>query len=180
MLSTYYCDQPLLAAIGSIAAESAYLERFIESMLYRLTKLSREVGRPLVEKGMLDAKLTALQEVSRAKLKRRPKRMKRLDSIISRLRTSNTDRGIAIHGVWIHEVTWAPGLIGMPTFGPPRASKRKGTHPDATMRAERAMKLATEIYDGHKELHDFAKETWPLLFPPPVPLSGQPPLPHQP
>lgn len=174
-LSTYYCDEKLLAAIGSIVLESAYLERYIETMLYRLTRLSRPLGHPLIEKGMMDAKLEALKEICRSKLARRPKHFAELSDIISDLRQNNTDRSIAVHGVWTPEVTYKPGLFGEAVFGPPRASKRKGHQGDAIMTAARAMELAKDISDGHSALHAFSKRTWRRLFPGPMPI--RPPLP---
>lgn len=164
MLSTLYCDSKLQAAIGSIAVESAYLERYIETMLYALTKISRDIGQPMIEGTMIGSKLDLLLHVGKVKLAKRPKRLKQFCDLMSRIKQANTDRTIAIHGVWQPEIQNWLRAYAMMDFGKPVATKR-GKGQDTKMSAERAMKIAGEISELHYELHDFAEQTWRTVFP---------------
>jgi len=163
MISTSACDEKLLAAIGSIAAESAYLERDIETMLYKLTKLPREIGQSIIEKPMMDAKTDLLRAVATAKLKRRPKKVQRLEELVSKIKHCNTDRVTAIHGIWTRQITRSPS--GGRQFGPASATKRTKGGSERNLPASRAQKVALDISEAHWDLYDFAEETWPRLFP---------------
>src|SRR5947207_15204999 len=107
-------------------------------MLYKLTKLWREIGQSLIERGMIDAKTDLLRDVATAKLKRRPKRVQRLEKIVSQIKHSNTDRVTAIHGIWARHITRSPS--GERQIGQASATKRKGGSED-TLPASRAQKV---------------------------------------
>ncbi len=164
MLSKAHCEPELLASIGAIAAESAYLERFIETVILGLAKLPPEVG-PLVCKGMIDAKIDLLRELGNIKLKRFPRRKAKFAEIISELKRTNGERSIAIHGIWHGGMFHGAGLLNF-TFTPAQATKKgKLGHPEATMTATRAHKLSHEISEAHHDLHEFAYRTWPKAMP---------------
>lgn len=174
MLSRVNCDEELLAAIGSIAAESSYLERYVETMLYQLTKLTRETGQHIIEAGMLGGKLDLLALIGKAKLKSRKKRLKQFSDLMSEIKHANTERSIAIHGLWYppHENYLRAIHFGEPWPAPAVATKRgKGDGKEVKLEAKRAVKLAEQISDLHWQIHDFAEETWPNLFPPKEPKA---------
>jgi len=165
LLSVELCGEKLLMHIGSIAAESAYLERYTETLLYKLTRLNRDVGRPIIEAPMLGGKLDLLLEVGKARLKNRQKKQAEFRQLISRIKNANADRATAVHGIWIPDIS--QGIIDSIRNPRPIASKRgKPGKPDVTLAADRAEKLAEEIYNGHVGLHAFARKAWPKLFPP--------------
>lgn len=166
ILSTIYCDQTLLAHIGSIAAESAYLERYIETVLYGLTKMTREVGHVVIERTMFDGKVDLLNQIGKTKLKARPKKLARFTEIISDIKASNSERVIAVHGVWLPQSpNLTMGIIdALRQPKRPIATKRgKLDKPDTTLTSERAEKVAESIYQAHLALHDFVDEVWPKL-----------------
>ena len=177
MLSRAFCDAQLREAVGSIAIESAYLERFIETMLYALTKLKRDMGYPIVEAGMIGSKIDLLTQVGKVKLAKRKRRLKQFTELISNIKQANTDRVTAVHGLWLPE---HHNYLRMITLGqskiPARASKRnKDGTPDTTLDEGRAAKIAERISQLHQELHDFAEQAWPRVFPIYRPLMLPPP-----
>lgn len=177
ILSTSFCDQTLLANIGSIAAESAYLEQFVETMLYRLTKLTREMGYPIIETPMLGGKLDLLSQIVKVKLKRRKKRLAQFAKIVSDIKNSNSERITAIHGLWLPaNPIPAVGIINRVRERRNAVAVKRGRldKPDTKLTAERAAKVAVAIYESHVELRDFALETWPKIFPP-MPGRALPP-----
>lgn len=165
MVSTSQLTPELLAAIGSIAAESAYLERFMETVLYSLTKLDRDIGKPMIERGMFDAKAQLLREVGAFKLKRRAKQCEAFLTIMSAIMSSNSDRGTAIHGIWLRRPKFGGGWLDFGWEEPTAHKRGRPGKPDIAMTAQRAMDVAREISEAHHDLHEFVYRTWPRQFP---------------
>lgn len=169
MLSREYCDDQLLIAIGSIAAESAYLERFVETLIYRLTKLTREMGYPIVEAGMLGSKLDLLTQVGRVKLNGKEIVSTQFSDLMSRIKHANSERILAVHGVWLHEhENFLKAIMEGLSAPPVVALKRnKDGKPDTKLEKKNALLAAKQISDLHHDLHEFATRNWPTLFPRP-------------
>ena len=125
MLSAMQCDEKLLAAIGAIAVESTYLERFLDTTIRKLARLSDAVARPVLAKtATMEAKLDLLRELGSIKLQKYPKRHDEFEKIIATLKNANTNRNTAIHGVWYREMIFdGKGLLGY-TLAAPKAVRK--------------------------------------------------------
>jgi len=88
-----------LVAIGAIAVESAYAEATVDMLLSSLTKLNPDQLAVLLPGAMLNAKLDMLLGLGMPTLKSK-KRKDEFKEIISGLKYWNSQRNIAIHGLW--------------------------------------------------------------------------------
>jgi hypothetical protein len=179
MRSILVCGEKLLAAIGSVAVESAYLERDIEALLYALTKLDRETGFPIIEKGMIDGKIGLLRAIAEPKLKKRRKWQRKFLDIISRLKITNSDRTTVIHGVWMPAlviVTLADDFSTESiTTGKKGVSRRgKPGKSGAEMDETRAVQVASAISDARFDLREFAHSAWRIALAPNPAVPPQP------
>jgi hypothetical protein len=88
-----------LAALGSIAMKSVYLEDLVDMLIREILKLSDEQFRVLLPGAMLAAKLDILNDLAILQFKSKSKK-ENVSSIISKLKHFNSQRTIAIHGQW--------------------------------------------------------------------------------
>jgi len=163
-----HCDEKLLAAIGAIAVESTYLERFVDTAIRKLSGLSDTISHAVLAKhNTMEARFDLLLELGSTKLKHAPKRCAEFEQIIKALKDANSNRNTAIHGVWYREMVFdGKGLLGY-TLAEPKASRKppKPGEQGSTMRAETAHKVAKQISEAHYALHEFAYRTWRRYFP---------------
>jgi len=133
-----------LAAIGCIAVESAYLEDTVETIIYNLSGLTREKGEIFIDKFMLDSKLNLLKELSIIKFKSK-KRKLFLSELIGEIKSANSERIIAIHGLWTQDIN---ALLS----GHGAKAMRSNSRRPASLSAHKLEDVAKRISDGHYEL----------------------------
>jgi hypothetical protein len=150
-----------LAALGSVVAESTYLESLVDSMIGYLAKLTDKQRNILLNKAMLNAKLEILAELGAMRLKS-TRRKKVFSKIISELKSNNSERIIAVHGVWTPVLTrpapTAPTRLAdlLAPMGEAEATHSRGSK----MTAGNLDKLAEKISKGFWDLSEFNSKVW--------------------
>lgn len=142
-----------LAAIGSIAVESAYLEDIVETLIYKLSGLTRKKGEIFLEKFMLDSKLNLLKELGMIKLKSKKRKLV-LSELIGEIKQANSDRTLAIHGFWI------PGKITLASIAKGELEQdakavRSNSRRQGSLSAHKLADIAKRVSDGRYELFVF-------------------------
>jgi hypothetical protein len=161
------------AAIGRIAVESAYLENLVEILILKLLRVRPEIGSVLLERGMLDYKLTALAKIGEKLLSHEAARQMELAKIISDIRINNDQRTTAIHGRWVN-ITLSD--LASSAKRNPRAIKWIGSGPKRKeVDINEAIALSVKIENSASVLWSFAEKVWPQEFS--LNLVGLPPLP---
>lgn len=177
MLSVMFCNRELLAAIGSIAAESTYLEQTVEDAITRLSGLPSD-GVSCIMPTMIGGKLDLLLHLGKARLRTKSRRQQFSD-LMSHIKNSNTERILAVHGVWEpqNDSGQHPGIINAlrypTTFKMVATKAAKGAKGSAKLDEDRAWKVAMAIAEGHGKLRDFTQEAWPRKFLEPLAKSVQ-------
>jgi hypothetical protein len=153
LVSQQILTEEQLAALGSVVAESTYLESLVDIVIGRLAHLTKPQRVALLRKAMFQSKLEIMAELAEAKLKS-VSRKKKFAVIVSRLKAANSTRVNAVHGIWWHTST--PLTIaqrGEAIALHPRSGQTK-------LAASNLMKVAEEISDVHNALFFFYAETW--------------------
>jgi hypothetical protein len=142
------------AAIGMIAVESAYLEDQIDWMIGHLTKLSSEQQGILISSAKLTNKIDVLRKLGNLRLKSQ-ERKKQFKEILDNLAHQNTQRNIAIHGIWSFadpRITLASLASNQP-LGP--AFAKHGPKKENKLRADQLGAIAQKISEGNLKLRKF-------------------------
>jgi len=146
MRSVRDCDEKLLAAIGSIVLESAYLEATITQLLNLLAQLDEQTSRVFISKRvMLDRKMQIVRELAEFRLP--PDQCKKLKEIIDRLTKTNSARTLAVHGIWRIEI-YAPPFLGPFAFQPTARKPDRRDH----LTPQKAHQIAQQISDDRWQL----------------------------
>ena len=151
-----------LAALGSIAMESAYLEDLIDMLIGEITKLSDEQLRAILHGAMLAAKLDILKGLAALKLKSKSKREK-ISSIIAQLKHLNSQRAIAIHGQWrsLQKFTLSDLVKGLNIeIGNAEATHVRGGKKPSKLNASKLQDLADGISEYRDQLFQFSLYEW--------------------
>jgi hypothetical protein len=164
MMSVKNCTPSLLAAVGAIAIESSYLDRYIGSLIYGLAKLDGATGDVLLRRQMIGAKIELLGEIGHKRLQRRRAKQLEFARLMETVKTANTGRVDAIHGLWLPDVNIDPDDPTAILLGPTRAVRARGGKTRVSQTEEQANTLAREISKAHWSLQSFAAGTWPRLF----------------
>lgn len=146
-----------LAALGSIAMESAYLEDLVDMLIGEITKLSDEQLRAILPGAMLAAKLDILKNLAVLKLKSKSKQQK-ISSIIAELKHLNGQRTIAIHGQWqsLQKFTLADIANGLAIeIGNAEATHVRGNKQPAKLNAGKLQDIADGISEYRDQLFHF-------------------------
>jgi hypothetical protein len=154
-----------LAAIGSIAVESACLENLVETLIRDMTKVPDEVLREMLSGAMLAKKLKIFKEVVSLKTKSKSKKQE-FAKTIDRLEHLNSQRTIAVHGQWksLQKFTsfadFANGLQlemgNAEATLPPRREKKQSPR----LQAKNLQQIADEIGECSDKLFLLALDDW--------------------
>lgn len=158
LMSQTILSQEQLAALGTVVAESTYLETFVDLMIGALTGLKEDKRRLLLDKAMLQAKLEILAELGAMKLKSK-RRKKTFAKLIAELKANNAERVTAVHGIWLPNITadaLPEQLKQLLTPGSAVARHPRGPRMSATT----LTKLAEKISNGKWDLVDFHTKVW--------------------
>lgn len=159
MQSRRVLTEKQLAAIGSVAVESSYLESLIEGLIGQLSGLRPEVLKVFSgNAAMMGGKIEILGKLGTLKL-RSKKRKHEWAKIISELKEANTERAIAIHGIWeriepTNELRHL--LLGFAPTGEAQAIHKNAP----ILPAARIDKLATRINSAYDRLWAFYVDVW--------------------
>jgi hypothetical protein len=167
-MSPHVLDSKELAALGSVVVESTFAESLIETLISEMSKLDKGALVLFLRGAMMNTKLELLADLGKLKL-RSAKRKEAFAEIISRLKHLNSERVIAVHGVWAKAIKFnaAKGGTGMVTlasfsdpmnieFGPSEATHPRG----GKISAKRLEALATQISDAYWDLYEFHAAVW--------------------
>lgn len=88
-----------LQAIGSVAVESAYLDFFVEGLIWDICSLDTPTGKCFTKNLQLKGKLELLSDVAKPKIKDK-RRLALFTKIISELKEANENRNAIVHGIW--------------------------------------------------------------------------------
>lgn len=140
-----------LAALGSVVAESAYLERLIEVIISLLANVDQGTREIFLHRAMIGAKIDLMAELAKRKLKTK-KRKVQFENIVSNINRCNEQRIVAVHGIW-----WpTKPILGKNLSGEARAATSRG----GVITTRGLEKLAKEISDCHWALFGFYREVW--------------------
>lgn len=151
-----------LQAIGAVAVESTYLERHVETLTWKLAKLSDQDGQHLTGRMMMDTRLDLLSSIALPKIKKLERKTEFRD-IISKLKAANTERNIAIHGIWLwrrNELSLSE-LLDMELDA--EASRRRPDKEPQKLAANKIIKTAESLADLNRRLGVFWRKEWPRL-----------------
>ena len=151
-----------LAALGRIALESAYLESLVDQLIGEIAKLSDEQFRALLPGAMLATKLDILKNLASLKLKSKTKKEK-LSSIIAELNHLNSQRNIAIHGLWqsLEKISFADLAKGASIkTGNAEATLARGKKQPSKLHASKLQAIADGISEYCDQLADFCLLLW--------------------
>ena len=152
--SQWVLDKDQQAALGCAVVEASYLERYIETLILRFCDLPVTLHDALVhERLTIGPKISILTDLVLPLLTKEADK-KRFSKIMDTIGQSNTDRTVAVHGIWgkgsanyLHDL-----LYGM---APPKAVKGRAGGKKHELSVEKLLKLATEINDANWDLHEF-------------------------
>jgi hypothetical protein len=167
MMVKDFLSQKEMAAIGSVVAESANLERCLDGYIMKISRLNRAQYDVLVGGKMLGAKIAIFKDLGLLKIKSK-KKQKGFSKTMDSLSLRNAERVVAIHGIWAPAGGITSELVeGMfsgklkPNHLPPGvAIHRKGRGKWFKMEAKHLEDLAQEIVDGMGELTKFWDPKW--------------------
>jgi hypothetical protein len=148
------------AALGSVVVESANLEATVDLVLLHLTNLTHTAYEVLMGGRMLGAKLDALRVIGLAKL-RSKKRKKAFTAIMDNLAHLNSQRTIAVHGIWGPDEGGGVALNQLLGFalgkrpGQATASHRKGV-----LKAAKLGSLSKKLNEGNSALFAYWRTVW--------------------
>jgi hypothetical protein len=161
--SKLFLKEDELASLGSVAAESAYLESIVDDGIKDISRLSDAQFEIFTGKTMLGTKLDMLSSLGELRIKSQ-KRKKRFREIISRLKHLNNERSQAIHGLWepVYDqpegMTWHKWFFSDPSKWPVRLgakvrnSRTKELGPLSTKRLDN---LAEDLWKETGALYGF-------------------------
>ncbi|HTE14915.1 MAG TPA: hypothetical protein VK642_07535 [Burkholderiales bacterium] len=109
-LSISVLTKDQLAALGSIAAESTYLENLVDVVVSDVSGLNDEKLKIMIPSIMMQGKLEILKEFGLLKLKSKKLKIN-FSILIGELKHTNSERNQAIHGYWIDPQRGTGGLI---------------------------------------------------------------------
>ena len=163
-------SQDHLAAIGSVAVESANLEELLDIILDGLLGLNTKQRDIVFEGAMMQRKLELVKELGCQKLKSQRRKLE-LTKIIGDLNHANQERSTAIHGTWqIADKTALKAKV----YGTGKAvatKKGRRNKPDSTIEADKLIGVAERISEGAQKLAVFVTVAF---FRPKVSLPKQP------
>lgn len=148
-----------LAAIGSIAVESAYLEDFVDFMIAWLAGLPDEQLSILIPRAMLDGKLDILRNLGIIKL-RSKRRKEEFQQIIAKLKELNSQRNIAVHGNWQSKEMHRLSDIGKGIPVQIGNAEARGKKQNSVLHASKLQTVAISIADYREKLFHFCFDTW--------------------
>jgi hypothetical protein len=166
LISRIFLSTDQLAAIGSIAVESSYLEDYIEELIRRIAHFDDDLASVFMPKSMMRNKIIILKLLASRNLKRKKKKAKFIDNLLDRIATANSDRVSAIHGIWEPIAGKPTGLINyllMPPSAKLPVAKHQKKGKSQLLHSSRLEGIATTISDLHQQLYTFASDEWPPL-----------------
>jgi hypothetical protein len=163
-LTTQILTKDQLASIGSVVVESTYLEGFVESLIWDLSKLTPEQGKFFTHSLGLDSRLDLLASLGKPRI-RSAKKKTEFTSLISRLKTVNRERNLIVHGLWETSGAGVLAVIceGPENHAPATAKKRRLNSAESTLSAANIEKTSRRLGEITAELADFS-DSW-TLFP---------------
>lgn len=167
MMVKDFLSQKEMAAIGSVVAESAQLERSLDGHIMKITKLHQAQYEVLMGGKMLGAKIAVFKELGLLKIKSE-KRRKAFIKIMDNFTHLSSERVVAVHGRWIPTGGVTSELVeGMfsgrlkPGHLPPGiAIHKRGKDKWFKLEAKHLDDLAEELVDGMMRLTKFWDPKW--------------------
>jgi hypothetical protein len=165
--SSHLLSEKQLAALGSLVVESAFLESLVDDLIQELSRLRDEQYALFTSRAMLAAKLDLLLQLGTMRL-RSKRRQTKFSAIIIDLKTLNTERTTAVHGIWepiydkgTSDVFMTMSLIPIivPRKVGARARHARGGKVSG-LSAERLDIVAQKISDGAQALRNFSAHVW--------------------
>lgn len=166
-ISKLLLEQEELASLGSVAAESAYLESTVDEGIKVIANLSDAQYEIFTAKTMLGTKLEMLHALGDLRI-RAKNRKRRFGAIISKLKHLNQERSLAIHGLWEPVYDKGDGMtLHLYFLGPEHWPVRIGakarnskTKELSQLTAKRLDNLAEDLWVETMALHGFISEVW--------------------
>jgi len=166
LLSILVLNPTELAALGSVVVESTYAESLVTTLILEMSKLKNDELTLFLRGAMMNTKLELLADLGKLKL-RSTRRKAEFASIISRLKTTNSERVIAVHGFWNHTFSGKGTTLGEIASGNVSAIQgpSEATHPrGGKLSATKLDGLAKTISDAYWDLHAFYIAVWVVPF----------------
>ena len=160
MFSEIVLTEKQLAAIGSVAVESANLEHLLDLILCRLFRLTSQEAMSVFDKAMLQRKIELVSDFGKRRL-RSNKRRREFDQIMVDVNNLNGSRISLIHGIWHSGDPRGTGIVkAAQNIGKAFATGSHLKTPRAPIRAETARKIALQMSAATSKLFKFALPLW--------------------
>jgi hypothetical protein len=149
------------AALGSLVAETTEMEGTVDVMIAIVTNLSTPQCAVLLEGRMISWKLEALKRLGLQKLKRKAQ-MKVFAHLVDSLSSLNSERNVAVHGLWQPQGGYTYALLaGITPVGPSVAAlKRRNAKSSTLLKADRLEQLAKGVRETHSDFFRFCMEVF--------------------
>lgn len=146
-----------LAAIGSLAIESTYLEHLVENIIWEISELEPDVGKFFTNGVQLNNRLELLNSIGRQLLKDKGEALDQFSKLISDLKIANANRNTIIHGYWTHSTKNFLQLLrdGPEKHPPAIATKRRLNSEPIKFSAEDIDAASKQIHELYVNLFNF-------------------------
>lgn len=145
-----------LEAIGCVAIISAYLQNYMERLVWSLCHIKESDGKFLTDRLMVDKLADLLSDIAKPRIETTEK-LAIFTEIISKIKEANTERNTIIHGIWLPIIKQEKGKQ---KIGPGQATKRRLKSDPVYFEAEKIMTTAHKLNKIHHELYEFACNEW--------------------
>jgi hypothetical protein len=161
MLNWYPLSNEERATLGAVVYETALLDSSVDECIRSLAGIDRDVFGIIVGQRTLGQKIDIARRLGL--LRFAPAMQPSFASLMVHLTDANSDRNIAVHGLWEPEGGHTLETMFGPTTPPAEATlpKRAGKG-DRKLKATAIEKLAIRIRNGRGTLWKFVLENWVL------------------
>ena len=166
MISRLFLSEDQLAAIGSIAVESSYLESSIDEIICRIAHFDDDLASVFMPNAMMGHKITIIKSLAARSLKTKKKKLSQFTQLMEKVASINSERVAAVHGLWEPPPSRPSGMMAFFNNLPPdwQATAKNPRKQNAQpLQAARLEHIAAEISKLHLVLHYFALKEWPAL-----------------
>lgn len=152
-----------LAEIGSVAVESTQCEAIVESLIWALSGMRRDVGKHFTHGIQLNNRLELLSTLGKLQLP--DSEQNEFTSIISELKDLNNKRNQVIHGSWgvWYTVRELQALKDPDAPLAPKSMKRRLNTSPLEFSSDALKGLPEAIDSAVLKLCAFASRVWPTL-----------------
>jgi hypothetical protein len=152
-----------LAGIGSVAAESTYLENAIEAMIWMLAGIDENTGTIITGNLMLMNRIDLLGKLGNYRLSDEGHK-EHLKSLLTRMREAAKERNYIVHGEWTKNGYITLGDMFRGTYDEPAMARRANNSSALPFPAAKIPSTVEKLATLRGELIQFFAHAFPESF----------------